>query len=372
MATLRGESVDRPAVNFYEIGGYIPSYRDSDPFNVFNDPSWQPLLDLAWEHSDLIHSVIPGAKCVHEDYARQFFKSEEYVKDGSRFACHTIEVAGKTLTSLTRRDLDVNTIWTLEHHLKDISDLEAFLQLPDEVLEHESDVPPMVAADEKMGDRGIVIVETPDPICWAASMFSMEDYTIIALTQQELFHKLLEKLSRSLYGVVETVSRDFPGHLWRIFGPEYATEPYLPPYLFEDYVVRYTGPMVKKIQQYGGFARIHCHGRIKKALPHIVAMGVSAIDPIEPPPQGDVELADVRREYGRDLALFGNLEVSDIENMEPSEFKKVVAKSLKDGTSGSGRGFVLMASAAPYGRTISNKTLANYQTMVDQALNFSA
>lgn len=370
MATMRGEPVDRPAVNFYEIGGYTPDYRNSDPFNVYNDPSWQPLLDLTWEHTELIKSIDIRTTPANMDLMNEFVTTEEYTENGSRFIRYTIDVAGKKLTSLSRRDPDVDTVWTLEHLLKDTSDLEAYLKLPDDMFTYKIDIPAMVAADEEMGDRGIIMVGTADPLCWAASLFSMENYTIIALTEQELFHSLLEKLSRSVHRVAETAARDFPGHLWRIYGPEYATEPYLPPYLFEEYVVRYTGPIVENIERYGGFARIHCHGRISKALPHIVAMGASAIDPIEPPPQGDVELADVRREYGRDLVLFGNLEVSDIENMDPSEFRKVVAKSLSDGTSGSGRGFVLMPSAAPYGRILSDRALANYQVMVDQILDF--
>ena len=57
---------------------------------------------------------------------------------------------------------------------------------------------------------------------------------------------------------------------------------------------------------------------------------------------GDVELDFVRKEYGKNLVLFGNLEMCDIENTEPNEFEKIVQKSLKDGTIGQGRGFVLM------------------------------
>jgi len=371
MATLRGEPVDRPAVNLYELGGYIPHYRNSDPFNVYNDPSWTPLLDLAWEQTDLIQLVglLAGHAC--PECVSEYVKREEYLENGSKFTRTTVEVAGRSLTSLTRRDPDIDTIWTLEHLLKDTSDLEAYIQLPDEAFTFITDIPAMAAMDEKMGDRGIVMVDTPDPLCVAAGLFSMEDYTIIALTEQELFHRLLVRISEGLYPAVRTVAEGFPGHLWRIYGPEYATEPYLPPYLFEEYVVRYTGHIVDLIRSHSGFARIHCHGRIKKALPYIVAMGTSAIDPVEPPPQGDVELADVRREYGRDLILFGNIEVSDIENMEPAEFRKVVEKSLRNGTIGDGRGFVLMPTSAPYGRTISSTTITNYQTMVELALNFS-
>ena len=93
-------------------------------------------------------------------------------------------------------------------------------------------------------------------------------------------------------------------------------------------------------------------------------MGVDALDPIEPPPQGDMELLNVRRQYGRDIVLFGNLEMSDLENIPPARFEKIVANALRQGTAGAGRGFVLMPSAAPYGREITATTMANYETMV--------
>ncbi|MBT3192964.1 MAG: hypothetical protein HN341_10450, partial [Verrucomicrobia bacterium] len=53
MATLRGETVDRPAVSFYEINGTENTAND-DPYNIYNDPSWHPLIELAREKSDRI------------------------------------------------------------------------------------------------------------------------------------------------------------------------------------------------------------------------------------------------------------------------------------------------------------------------------
>ena len=168
------------------------------------------------------------------------------------------------------------------------------------------------------------------------------------------------------------MSEGFPGHLWRVYGPEYAAEPFLPPRLFREYVVRYTGPMVKAIQKHGGFARVHCHGRLRAILDDIAAMGADATDPIEPPPQGDVGLDYVRQNYGERLVLFGNIELRDIELMEPAEFRKVVERALADGTRGQGRGFVLMPSSAPNGRHISSRILKNYETMVHLAESFRA
>jgi hypothetical protein len=93
-------------------------------------------------------------------------------------------------------------------------------------------------------------------------------------------------------------------------------------------------------------------------------MGADAIDPIEPPPQGDVELSYVREKYGKDIVLFGNLEIADIENLPTDQFAEKVKRALDEGTSGDGRGFVLMPSASPYGRELSLLTMKNYETIV--------
>jgi uroporphyrinogen-III decarboxylase len=101
---------------------------------------------------------------------------------------------------------------------------------------------------------------------------------------------------------------------------------------------------------------------LKDILDFICATGCDGLDPIEPPDQGDVDLAYVREHYGRQLVLFGNLEASDLENLPTQEFEKKVRQALKEGPGG--RGFVLMPSACPYGRKLSLLALANYETMV--------
>jgi len=374
MATLEGRPVDRPAVSFYEIGGLKMDPSDPDPFNIYRDPSWKPLLSLAEERTDRIrmrspvraqsHQVWDSQQTVSQGPRSEFFRTEQYLDQGCRMVRTTLRIAGRTMTSLTRRDRDIDTVWTVEHLLKSCEDVEVYLQLPDDVFAETIDVSPLIEEEERLGEHGIVMVDTEDPLCAAATLFSMGDFTILAMTEHNLFHRLLEKHARVIHHRTEQVARQFPGRLWRIYGPEFATEPYLPPHLFDEYVIRYTGPMVEAIRRTGGFARIHIHGRIRNVLDSVVRMGADAIDPIEPPPQGDVDLAFVREKHGKDLVLFGNLEIADVENAEPGPFEKIVRRTLADGTQGDGRGFVLMPSACPYGRTISTRTLRNYETMV--------
>lgn len=367
MATLRGEPVDRPAVSFYEINGLDQDPEDSDPYNIYSHPSWLPLIELARDRTDRIVMRGVAVSSPRPDPLRSATQRESYERDGSRYTIERVRAGGRTLTRRTRRDRDVDTVWTEEHLLKDADDLRAYLSLLTAATDASVAVAtaPVLAAEEAIGESGIVMLDTADPLCLAASLFSMEEYTVIALTEQQLFGELLERLAEPLLEKTRAVSAALPGRLWRIYGPEYASPPYLPPSLFREYVCRYVEPMVRAIQRHGGYARIHSHGNLRAILDDIVAMGVDGLDPIEPPPQGDVELREVRERYGREMVLFGNIEASDIENLPTPRFAEKVKRALDEGTAGEGRGFVLMPSSCPYGRTLSLLALRNYETMVD-------
>ncbi len=371
MATLRGKPVDRPAVSFYEIGGWdiLAECDNPDEFNVYNGPLWRPLAELAENETDIIRMANVGWLDRPEDPAAEpgqpgHVATETWREGDSRFTRTTMQCAGRELTSTARRDAGTMTVWTTEHLLKSTDDLKAYLDIPQSPWPMQPDVAVFEATEAALGDAGIVLIEAGDAICEAAGLFSMENYTIIAMTECELFHRLLQRIAEPTHARCEAVAAALPGRLWRICGSEYASEPYLPPRLYGEYVTRYTGPMVAAIQRHGGFARLHSHGNLRGILPHIRAMAPAGLDPCEPPPQGDMTFADLRREIGQETVLFGNIESSDLENLAPAAFEQKVITALTEGTAGEGRGMVLMPSSCPYGREISAGTLTNYQTMV--------
>jgi uroporphyrinogen-III decarboxylase len=373
-ATLNGKEVDRPAVNFYEIGGFLVNPDDPDEYNIYNSPSWRPLLDMAENQTDIIRLVSPVRAQSHlswdtganQGIRNQFVKDSAWEDGNSRFTRQTYTIGGKELTSLSRRDKNLDTVWTVEYLLKSIDDIRLYLELPDEIFEEHLDISHLEDEEKKLGDRGIIMVDTEDPVCAVAALFSLEDFSIFAFTEPELCHKLLEKHARYIHKRTEKAAREFPGRLWRIYGPEYVSEPLLPAPLFEEYVVRYTGPMAREIKAHGGFVRIHSHGKIRNIADYFIKMGADATDPIEPPPHGDVDMKYMREKYGKELVLFGNIEIADIEHLPSEEFRKVVRKTVEEGTAGEGRGFVLTPTSAPYGRTISDLTFRNYQIMIEE------
>jgi len=379
MATLQGQPVDRPAVSFYELNGLDERPEDSDPFNIYADPSWRPLIELTRERTDRIVMRSPDFRDGPRDPVVRLSETEVTMRGGSRYTVRRLRLSGgagsqtrasKVLTCRTRRDPDVNTEWVEEPLLKGAADLEAFLRLPRPAPRRAVDPSAVLEAESALGDAGIVMIDTADPLCLAASLFDMAEYTVVALTERKLFRELLDWFAEALLAETEVISAALPGRLWRIYGPEYASPPYLPPALFPDYVCRYERPMVEAIQRHGGYARIHSHGNLKAILDDIASMGPDGLDPIEPPPQGDVELDYVRERYGESIVLFGNLEVSDIENLATGESVEKVRRALEQGTAGSGRGFVLMPTACPYGRKLSPLTLRNYEAMVEAAQSF--
>ena len=365
MATLRGEEVDRPPVSFYELNGLDQNPDNQDPFNIYSYPSWRPLIELTRDRTDRI--VMRGVRfSPHEpDPIESISETETFLREGRRFTIERIQIGTHVLTSRKRRDPDVNTVWTEEHLLKNVDDVRAFLKIPGGSHGGSVDTETVVQTEAALGDTGIVMVDTPDPLWQAASLVDMGEYTVIAMTEQSLFHQLLERFAGPLLARTEMTAKALPGRLWRIYGPEYASAPYLPPALFREYVCRYVRPMIDAIHLYGGYARIHSHGNLQGILDDIVAMGADGLDPIEPPPQGDVELAYVRERYGENMVLFGNLEVSDIENLPTEQFSEKVKRALDEGTAGSGRGFVLMPSACPYGRELAPLTLRNYEKIIE-------
>ena len=358
---IRREKADRPAVNFYEAGGFLVDTEDPDEYNIYNSESWIKLLEITEEESDIIRMVPPDIVERNPAY-NDFFHTEVYEKDNSRFTRTTLKAGGREMYSLTRRDKELDTIWTIKHLLENEEDLKTYMSLPQEVFQAEYTVDNLKKVEAGLGDRGIVMVDTGDPICMAADLFEFGTFTLMAFTEPLLFHKLLEKLSEHILERTQFASENFPGHLWRIYGPEYATEPYLPPKMFKEYVQRYTGPMVEIIHKYDGIVRLHSHGKINNVLNYMVEMGADAVDPVEPAPQGDVSLEYMAENYGDKLVLFGNIEITDIMNLSPDDFEKIVRQSVGEGKKA--EGFVLMPSASPYGREIPESAIENYRTMI--------
>lgn len=180
MATLRGEPVDRPAFSFYEING-TESTDCTDPFNIYSDCSWKPLIDLAAERTDRVVMRSPPFRRSQGDTAPAVWKAmpeqegrreRAFDAEGNERTLFELRVGQRILTERTLRERDINTVWTTEHLLKDVDDFKAWLDLPeDPTPPGDVDVRRIVDLETRLGDSGLVMLDTADPLCGAAPLF---------------------------------------------------------------------------------------------------------------------------------------------------------------------------------------------------------
>jgi hypothetical protein len=270
------------------------------------------------------------------------------------------------LTAGEFRESGLNTTWRTERLLNTDADVARFLSLPREM--DAPDLRAFAVVQERLGDNGIPLVDVADPICIVAELFEFSEFMMRAFTQPEQIIALLDHVAPAVYGHLDYLLDHGIGPLFRVIGAEYVTPPYLPPRFFEQFVVRYTGPMIERIHAHGMYARLHCHGRLRQALPMIVEMGVDALDPVEAPPSGDITLAEVKQLYGDRICLFGNLQLRDLETLSAEDMRRVARETIETGKPGGG--FVIMPTAAPINADLSPNTERNYRIFIETALEY--
>jgi hypothetical protein len=268
---------------------------------------------------------------------------------------------------------DVLTTWQVEHPCKDLADVDRALSVPFEPFTHDaSDLSRVL--DELGGSttgapHGLVLASQGDPALIAADLMSFQDFTLWAYADTEHFGRAVEIVAER---VMENLERELATcvvDMYRIVGPEYFTPPYLPPSLFRRFVVPHVTAMTDLMHRYGAKVRLHCHGRIARVLDMILATGCDAIDPCEPPPDGDIELAECKRRCASaGVCVFGNTELKLLEQGSPEQVRAHVDKAMEDAREGGG--FVLLPTAAPINVPLSPRTEANYMTWIDAALEF--
>jgi len=153
---------------------------------------------------------------------------------------------------------------------------------------------------------------------WCASEFDMID-RFIRVVQERAAEKLQSALEQGA------------GPLFWFGGSEQATPPMMSRRLYDAFVVKYDRPLFDLVHKHGCYVHVHCHGKISGILDRLLDMGADMLDPVEPPPQGDVEMGDAKRRVRGRITLMGNVEFRDLEFAGPDEIEEKVRRAVCDG-----------------------------------------
>lgn len=348
-ATLRRETPDRVPVNTYELS--VVGWPNGES-------SYERLMAAVAEQSDSLAMWGGGGAGLSPEVPTD---SQTWTEGEFSVTRATVHTPRGDLTRTTKAQPTVMTTWTTEHLCKTVEDIERYLSLP--LAPVVDDPQGFREMDQQVGERGLVMGGACDPIGWVAGLFEFGQFTVFALTEPKLIRALCDHFQEANLAGIEAGLQGAVAPLYRICGAEYLTPPFLPPRCFAEFEVPYLTEIIDLLHRYGTVARVHCHGRVGQVLEMIVECGADALDPLEPPPDGDITLGEIKRRYGDRLILLGGMELKYLETETPERIDQRVRELMEQGQAGGG--YVLMPTAAPIDIPLSPRTEANYLAFLE-------
>jgi len=104
-------------------------------------------------------------------------------------------------------------------------------------------------------------------------------------------------------------------------------------------------------------------------LKSFIEMEIDATDPVEPPPDGDIELKEAREILGDKVTLIGNIEERVLETATKDEIENQVKKAIKEGKTPQG-GFILCPTAMPLTTPLNKKIQENIIHYIDCGIKY--
>ena len=317
LAAIRGEKVDRVPVSPFGMGRVSLDSAIGRALLAETDPFLE-----AWSGGDpLAGSDVPATS--HNE------------GDTVVTTIHTPK------GDLTRRWRSTGiTSAQTEFPLKGPEDAEKFLSLP--YAPPPMDLTRFHQLRERAGQEALVMVGIPNAICLPATWFSPEEFCMAWADAPDVMRTLCKVASERILAFVERLLQGGVD-AFRIIGGEYASVQ-LGPRAFRELVTPFDTELVALMHRYGAIAYYHNHGKVMEYLDLLADLGIDAMDPLEAPPWGDVDLRAARARVGDRLCFVGNLDDMEVIDRLPEE--EVVAIARERLEAAGDRRFILGGTAS--------------------------
>jgi uroporphyrinogen-III decarboxylase len=258
-----------------------------------------------------------------------------------------------------------DTVWELEPLLKDPDDAAKLLSIP-----YHFDPPDLsgyFAARARLGERGVAVIFVTSPLVMVSRLTGFQRFLEWSLMERPTVERLMQAAQERLAERLRHILAAGAGPIIRFGGCEQATPPMMSGRMFDRFILGYERPLWQQVRAAGQIVWVHCHGRVATVLDKFVDAGAQMLDPVEPPPQGDITLAAARRRGGRSpLTLIGNIEWSDLEQRTPAEIEALVAAAVAEG----GPDHLILAASAEAISAVNDHLADNIAAFIEAAARY--
>ena len=228
--------------------------------------------------------------------------------------------------------------WNIELGDKSfISNREAFERFPWDVLKQNLDFGALEQAQSLVPEGMKIIAMSGKIFTLAWMLMGFNHFALSLITNENLVGDVFKKLAEIQLSALDRIlSLSNVGAVWVVDDVAFGTGPMISPEALNDHVFTWYAEVAKKCHARGAPLIMHSDGDMKKLIPSLIDMGLDALHPIDP---NCMDIRAIKKEYGKDLCLIGNVPNELLRSGTPEEVRTTVEGLLKD--LGPGGGYCL-------------------------------
>lgn len=325
-------------------------------------PVYQPIIDVAKKHCEFLPSFgVPGSLGMCDPAALDM-KTEKEEQGTRKIRTTVLKTPKGALTEVRIHDPEVGSWGTRKFFVEDDDDLEKYESLP-----YEPFRPKMTGIedlDRKVGESGLPYCNGITNALGLATGIMDDNYRpVFCFTEPERLRRMVERCQERMLGFVKHLLDQGLGPVIRFYSIEPYVEPVMPPSFVKEFIVPYDRELVKLMHDHGLYVIMHCHGRLRAQIRHMVEIGVDGVDCVESPPCNDATLAEMLAMTEGRLFLWGYIQFEDLARLSKQEIERQVIRAIEMG--GTDGRYVLGQAASPWSAEISPHTVENFIHMIE-------
>lgn len=333
MRIFQNKEIDRPALKLWgaSLDGFLLH------------PAYSPVCELAAQISDLFVTAsspfdiyFGKNRDAHVEY--EIKDTKDIVWKDKHITYHTPE--GK-LHGVERISTVGEPSYIIEHLVKEPEDLKKLLSINYEPFPFQAD--DYIQKKACLGDRGVVMLALDHAGHALQRLIGSENIAYFSIDYREYLVEMMHIFSSRIRDFVNSTISSGITCPYQWVGPEVFIPPLMSPRDFEDFIYQFDRPLCDDIHNAKSYVWVHCHGKVANFIERFIDMGVDILNPLEPPKNGDIQLASIIEKYTNRIGWEGNIEIQEIIQSEPERIKELIRTCVEQGNK-SGR-FILCPSA---------------------------
>ena len=355
IAALTGGTADRVPLS-------LPEYRfvrTREDVDALKDPAKREIASRVFDRGAAFlrfDSHVNRNFCTPPQFIREARREQI---EGKVRVTYEIDTPKGKLTNIVEWSLEVATRWTVKYPVESLEDIEKIRSLRWE-LPAELCTPDLSDLPTNFHERCLTRTGISSPVICAAGMMPYEYFLMLCATEPNLVRELAIECKNRLLKILDVLLADRNiDYLW-MGGCEWLTPPMGRPEMYAEFIQPHEAELIARAHAAGSLVHVHCHGNMRSTLEMVIERGGDYVEPMEPPPDGDMTMAEAKDLAAGRITLGGSIEARLIE----CESADVVEQAVRAAFEGGKHRMILTTTAGPIDR-MSPTAAENYHRLID-------